>query len=107
MVYTLIRKFIGTTVDGWTFLNISIWFIGGLQMLSLGIIGEYIGKIYGESKRRPRYCISENLIDSRKNVDWLNYLINMELSFIYSRLTYEWIISYKSKEYNESIEKIF
>ena len=38
-------------------------------MLSLGIIGEYIGKIYGESKRRPRYCISENLIDSRKNVD--------------------------------------
>ena len=69
MVYTLIRKFIGATVDGWTFLNISIWFIGGLQMLSLGIIGEYIGKIYGESKRRPRYCISENLIDSRKNVD--------------------------------------
>ena len=61
MIYSLVQKIIGNTVDGWTFLNISIWFIGGLQMLSLGIIGEYIGKIYNETKSRPRYVISEDL----------------------------------------------
>lgn len=63
MLYTLIQKIIGNTVDGWAFLNISIWFIGGLQMLSLGIIGEYIGKMYNETKARPRFIISENLMD--------------------------------------------
>ncbi len=61
MFYSLIRKLTGNTVDGWTFLSISIWFIGGLQMISIGIIGEYIGKMYNETKRRPRYIISENL----------------------------------------------
>ena len=61
MIYSLIRYFTGNTVSGWTFLSISIWFIGGLQMISLGVIGEYIGKMYGETKARPRYIISENL----------------------------------------------
>lgn len=61
MAYSLIQKLTGNTVDGWTFLSISIWFIGGLQMTSIGIIGEYIGKMYNETKRRPRYIISENL----------------------------------------------
>ena len=61
MVYSLIRKLTGNTVSGWTFLSISIWFIGGLQMISIGIIGEYIGKMYNETKARPRYIISENL----------------------------------------------
>ena len=61
MVYSLIRKLTGNTVDGWTFLSISIWFIGGLQMISIGIIGEYIGKIYNETKARPRYIIEEDL----------------------------------------------
>lgn len=61
MVYSLIRKLNGNTVDGWTFLAISIWFIGGLQMTSIGIIGEYIGKIYGESKSRPRFIVAEDL----------------------------------------------
>lgn len=61
MIYSLIRKLTGNTVDGWTFLSISIWFIGGLQMISVGIIGEYIGKMYNETKQRPRYIISENL----------------------------------------------
>ena len=61
MIYSLVRKFTGNTVDGWTFLSISIWFIGGLQMISIGIIGEYIGKIYSETKARPRFIISENL----------------------------------------------
>ena len=61
MIYSLIRHFMGNTVSGWTFLAISIWFIGGLQMISIGVIGEYIGKIYSETKARPRYIISENL----------------------------------------------
>ncbi len=66
MIYSIIRKVTNNTVDGWTFLNISIWFIGGIQMLSLGIIGEYIGKIYNETKERPRFIISENLINNNK-----------------------------------------
>ena len=61
MIYSLVRKLTGNTVDGWTFLSISIWFIGSLQMISIGIIGEYVGKIYSESKARPRFIISENL----------------------------------------------
>ena len=64
MIYSLVVKILGNTVDGWTFLSISIWFIGGLQMLSIGIIGEYIGKIYSETKRRPRYIIDEVLDDN-------------------------------------------
>ncbi len=61
MLYALIVKILGHTVAGWTFLTISIWFIGGLQMISIGIIGEYIGKIYNETKRRPRYIIEKTL----------------------------------------------
>ena len=61
LIYSLIVKIIGQAVSGWTFIVCSIWFVGGLQMLSLGIIGEYIGKIYNETKHRPRYIISENL----------------------------------------------
>ncbi len=63
MIYSLIQKVIGNTVDGWTFLAISIWFIGGLQMISVGIIGEYVGKIYNEAKARPRYIIEHNLLE--------------------------------------------
>ena len=66
MIYSVIRKLTGNTVPGWTFLSISIWFIGGIQMISIGIIGEYIGKIYQETKSRPRYIISENLEEKIK-----------------------------------------
>ena len=61
MIYSLVRYLTGNTVSGWTFLSISIWFIGGLQMISIGIIGEYIGKMYNETKARPRFIIEENL----------------------------------------------
>ena len=61
MFYSLVRYCGGNTVNGWTFLSISIWFIGGIQMICLGIIGEYIGKMYSETKARPRFIISENL----------------------------------------------
>ena len=56
-IYTIYEKLAGNTDAGWASLMMSIWFIGGVQLLSLGLIGEYIGKIYKESKRRPRYII--------------------------------------------------
>lgn len=61
MGYSLIAKFAGYTVEGWTFTVISVWFIGGVQMLSIGIVGEYIGKIYNEVKARPRYIVEKEL----------------------------------------------
>lgn len=56
---SLFQKIFGYTVQGWTTLIVSIWMIGGIQLLCLGIIGEYIGKIYAETKSRPRYFIEE------------------------------------------------
>jgi len=61
MIYSIFVKLLGQTVDGWTFIVCSIWLVAGVQMLALGIIGEYIGKIYSEVKARPRYIISEDL----------------------------------------------
>jgi len=66
LAYTFIVKFFGETVTGWTSLALSIWLIGGIQLLSLGVIGEYIGKIYNETKQRPRFIISDKLITSDK-----------------------------------------
>ncbi len=63
LLYCLIIKLCGKAVAGWTFIVGSIWLVSGIQMLSIGIIGEYIGKIYSETKARPRYIISENLED--------------------------------------------
>ena len=57
VIVLLILKLFGSTVQGWTTLMASIWMIGGIQLLSLGVIGEYIGKIYKEVKARPRYII--------------------------------------------------
>ncbi|WP_426508890.1 glycosyltransferase family 2 protein [Serratia proteamaculans] len=59
-IYAVIDKIQGNTVAGWTSVMIAIFFLGGVQMLSLGIIGEYIGKIYMESKNRPKFSIEEN-----------------------------------------------
>jgi glycosyltransferase involved in cell wall biosynthesis len=61
--YVLWRKFSGNTVAGWPSIVLSIFFMGGVQMLSLGIIGEYIGKIYLETKKRPRFHV-ESLIQN-------------------------------------------
>ena len=60
-IYTLISYFLGHTVPGWSSLMISIWFLGGVQLLSVGIVGQYVGKTYIESKERPRYNIEEFL----------------------------------------------
>ncbi len=61
-VYIIISLVSGTTVSGWTSLILSLWFIGGCGMLGIGIIGEYIGKIYLEVKDRPRYIIESTLL---------------------------------------------
>lgn len=63
MIYALIQKVLGNVVEGWTFLTISIWMIGSFQMISIGILGEYIGKIYYETKKRPKYILDEVLDD--------------------------------------------
>ena len=56
-VYTVVGFFMGTTVSGWASIIISIWGFGGLILIALGMIGEYIGKIYMETKARPRYLV--------------------------------------------------
>ena len=66
LIYSLIVKFFGNTVTGWTSLTLSIWMLGGIQLLCLGVIGEYIGKMYNETKQRPRFIISDKLIDIDK-----------------------------------------
>lgn len=62
LIYSIVMKIMGNTVSGWTFITCSIWLIGGIQTLCLGIIGEYIGKIYNETKQRPRYIV-ESILD--------------------------------------------
>ena len=64
MIYTFIGHFVGNTVSGWSSLMISIWFLGGVQLLSIGVIGQYIGKTYVEVKERPRYNI-DVLLESK------------------------------------------
>lgn len=59
MIYTLVEKINGHIVSGWASLMISIWFLGGVQLISISIIGEYIGKIFSEVKHRPRFNIEE------------------------------------------------
>ena len=59
IVYGLAAWLCGRTIQGWTSLLVSLWFIGGALLVALGVIGEYVGKIYAEVKRRPRYFIEE------------------------------------------------
>lgn len=56
-IYTVISLCIGVAVPGWASIMLSIWFLGGVQLLSIGLIGQYIGKVYMEVKERPRYHI--------------------------------------------------
>ena len=61
LVYSLVVNAIGNTVSGWTSTIMSVWLLGGLQLMAIGVIGEYVGKSYMESKRRPRYIIDKIL----------------------------------------------
>ena len=67
ILYVLVSFFNGTTVPGWSSTLIIVCFIGGIQLISLGVIGEYIGKIYLETKARPRYIISERTYKEERN----------------------------------------
>lgn len=62
LIYTAIQYFIGHTIQGWSSIMVSIWFIGGIQLIGLSIIGEYLGKVFNETKGRPRFIIQDNLL---------------------------------------------
>ena len=61
IIYILVAYFQGRTIQGWASLLFSMWFLGGLLLFSIGVVGEYIGKIYKEVKRRPRYIIEKQI----------------------------------------------
>ena len=62
-VYVLFAFVENNAVSGWTSLMLSVWFLGSLILMGLGIVGEYIGKIFIEVKNRPRYAIKDYLLD--------------------------------------------
>lgn len=64
IIWAVIGDLLGNTVSGWASTVCIICFMGGIQLLCLGVIGEYIGKIYLETKHRPRYIISERTSDT-------------------------------------------
>ena len=67
LIYSVVRHFMGATTTGWTSLIVSIWAIGGLQLLAIGVIGQYIGKVYLETKERPKYIVETYLSDENEN----------------------------------------
>ena len=73
LIYSLVRHFTGHTIPGWTTTVLSVWAIGGLIMISLGVIGEYIGKIYLETKNRPRFII-ESYVGDEEDVETSEYV---------------------------------
>lgn len=62
-LYVFISYFGHSTISGWSSLMLSVWFLGSLILMCIGIVGEYVGKIFMEVKKRPRYYISESLLD--------------------------------------------
>lgn len=62
IIYTLVSYFSGKTTPGWSTLLVSIWLLGGIELIGIGVVGEYIGRTYMETKRRPRYLIEEELL---------------------------------------------
>ena len=66
LVWSLVARISRHVVSGWTSLMFSIWMLGGLQLLALGVIGEYVGKVYSEVKHRPHFIIEQVLDDAEK-----------------------------------------
>ncbi|MCC7298881.1 MAG: hypothetical protein IT244_11165 [Bacteroidia bacterium] len=64
IIYTLYQKYFGTTEPGWASLNISILFIGGIQLIGIGILGEYLGRVSENVKNRPHYIIRDSNIEN-------------------------------------------
>lgn len=69
IIWAIVRQLSGNTVTGWASTTCIILFLGGIQLLSLGVIGEYVGKTYMETKRRPRYIISERTKDQENRAE--------------------------------------
>jgi len=67
LIYCVYEHIIGNTVSGWASLGVSIWAIGGLQLLMIGVVGEYVGKIYLETKHRPKYIIESVTLNEIEN----------------------------------------
>lgn len=67
LLYAAWQYFSGTTIQGWSSLMVSIWFLGGVQLIGLSVIGEYVGKVFNEVKGRPRYIIKDNLLIGGSN----------------------------------------
>ena len=61
LIVFLVEYFLGKTVEGWATIVVSLWALGGLQLLAIGVIGEYVGKLYLEAKERPRFIVEEFL----------------------------------------------
>lgn len=68
LLYFFVQYFLGNTVQGWASLAVSVWALGGLQLLAIGVIGEYVGKVYLETKARPRYLVECFLNDTEQSV---------------------------------------
>lgn len=66
LIYCIIQYIVGNTVSGWASIGTSIWAIGGLQMLMIGVVGEYVGKIYLETKNRPKFIIESVIMNEDK-----------------------------------------
>jgi len=66
LAYFFVRFLTGNTVAGWASLAVSVWALGGMQLLAIGVIGEYIGKVYLETKERPRYIVEQYLHDEKE-----------------------------------------
>lgn len=85
--YSFLQAILGNTKSGWTSLMISIWFVGGLQLMGIGIIGEYIGKIYQEVKSRPKYSIEKDLFSmSESNQSFKKANINEYIHKIHGEI---------------------
>ena len=67
LLYATWQYFSGATIQGWSSLMVSIWFLGGVQLIGLSVIGEYVGKVFNEVKGRPRYIIKDNLLIGGSN----------------------------------------
>ncbi len=65
IIYSIVQHFLDNTNAGWTSIIASIWMLGGLQLVAIGVIGKYIGKIYLETKHRPRYIIEKTTMDEK------------------------------------------
>lgn len=69
VVFSICQYFAGHVIPGWSSLMISIWFIGGIQLIGISVIGEYVGKVFNETKERPRFIIQDNLLTMEKKTN--------------------------------------